>query len=430
MGDLKVYRTVHRSTKGIYNDSPIDLAQIRRNDKLKAAQEATIAHNEKVMEQFEKEQHTKKLQNAMFASESFANKKYRMMDLVTAKIGDRVAEAAFAHIYIKSLPHDKEFIVENFNTLNMLGSWYMRKLGGLKYLKTMESTSPFLRKFYNVCSEATKKAVKKRIKTISKAVTDDDIYENIKGQISDDEKGDLLDEIDNLGADELAMLVQQKIISVVKDENNREKEAKAIRSDLKNDLIPSEDADADISIADNKKVSSDDTTDDGDVEDDTTEENFNPFGVLNTGDLQQTIERWDPVKENFNYNRNNRPASLFYAITTDIARDMILYAASKEGAEIVPPVKRPYKNMKDSPVNLDIFADYIQDKANNVSDMWKGDAISKPIVIGSSGNSIDKERVLTEAVMQYGLLETAHTMKLINPSVKEIRQQADYLMGI
>jgi len=57
--------------------------------------------------------------------------------------------------------------------------------------------------------------------------------------------------------------------------------------------------------------------------------------------------------------------------------------------------------------------------------------IHEPKVLGSSNEKpIDPDQIMTEALIQYTLLEAAYTMKLIDPSAKELRDQTNYLLGI
>jgi myo-inositol-1-phosphate synthase len=42
--------------------------------------------------------------------------------------------------------------------------------------------------------------------------------------------------------------------------------------------------------------------------------------------------------------------------------------------------------------------------------------------------TVDKARILSEASTQYALIETAHTMKLINVSPTDIARQCEFLV--
>ena len=69
----------------------------------------------------------------------------------------------------------------------------------------------------------------------------------------------------------------------------------------------------------------------------------------------------------------------------------------------------------------------LKDNEDGIEDITLS-SVHEPKVMGST--NIDTDSVLTESTIQYTLLEAAHTMRLINPTEKQIKEQSDYLLGI
>ena len=72
-----------------------------------------------------------------------------------------------------------------------------------------------------------------------------------------------------------------------------------------------------------------------------------------------------------------------------------------------------------------MFDIYIQDKNEDLDDLRRMDMTGQDEIARTS--SLDKDFILSEALTQYTLFETAHTMKLVNITLDHIRQQADFL---
>ena len=409
------YRTVHKTVKG-YSDKPFDLAELKRKDKQTAAMEAATAHNEKVMEDWKKEQSKKTMEAALFGPQRLAAVKTAALNKISETMPDKFVEEVFAHIYSMALPHDEQFIIDNWNTITAMGEFYIRKLGGMKYLKTVESASPFLHKVYMICDEAAKKAVKKRSEKVIKALTDEEIYDNIHNQVTQDERDEVIKHIDALGAEELAELVKEKIISVVKDEHVREKEAKDFRTDLKNDLTDDTEVNAEVGAVNSEE----NAPDEGAGAEEST------LTIHTFPSLEATMERWDPMHKNFMYDRDAGPTTLFFAICTDVARDCVRLKAATEGKTILP-VKETPDHLLTNPLNLDVFSNYMQDNRSG-DDIWIAEKVSEPEGLGYNTGDINGDRIMTEAVLQYALFETAYTLKMINPTMTQIKEQAEWLL--
>lgn len=490
--DLHMYSVVHRTVKGT-KESPIDFKAMQEQQRRAVALENSM----KVQKELEEKRIAKNKQMAMehasFAQNTSKFVRNAALNKMYGDIAEECLGEAFSYIYLNSLPHDKHFIKENSVPLIKMGCFYMKKLGGMKYLKqrVMETHNPFLKGLYNAVEETAKDIYKKRSKQVANTISDEEAMNIIKGKVDDKSRNEMLAKIDSLGADELSELVKNKVIAVVKDEHQREKDERDFRSELKNDiddpeLSPSsselgseigdidtgdsmDDVDSvnDTTAPDNKKPAKKSTftpkkvsspsDKDKEKKDDGFDEN-KPVGLkekkekkdntkagmvakldkkkddtkiksgLESFSVSELSNRWDPVKNSFTYNRNSRPKDLFYAINYSVMKDMVNNSIASENATAVNLKPKTPEYVLENPLNLDVFMTYmLKDDAAGIEDITLS-SVHEPKVMGST--NIDTDSVLTESTIQYTLLEAAHTMKLIDPTEKEIKEQSDYLLGI
>lgn len=492
--DLHMYSVVHRTVKGT-KESPIDFKAMQEQQRRAVALENSLKVQKELEEKAIAKNKQMAMEHASFAKNSSNFVRNAAMNKMYSEIAEECLGEAFSYIYLNSLPHDKHFVKENAVPLIKMGCFYMKKLGGMKYLKqrVMETHNPFLKGLYNAVEETAKDIYKKRAKKVANTISDEEAMNIIKGKVDDKSRNEMLAKIDTLGADELSELVKNKVIAVVKDEHQREKDERDFRSELKNDiddpeLSPSsselgndiddidtgdnmDDVDSvdDTNAPDNKKPAkakkstftpkkvSSPSDKDKEKKNDDFDEN-KPVGLgktkekkdntkagmvtkldkkkddtkiksgLESFSISELSNRWDPVKNSFTYNRNSRPKDLFYAINYSVMRDMVNDSIASENATAINAKPVTPKYVLENPLNLDVFMSYMfKDNADGIEDITLS-SVHEPKVMGSS--NIDTDSVLTESTIQYTLLETAHTMKLINPTEKEIKEQSDYLLGI
>jgi hypothetical protein len=286
-------------------------------------------------------------------------------------------------------------------------------------------------------------------------------------------------------------LVKDKIINVVKDEHQREKEEREFRTVLKNDIqdpglsftakegdvkkkggsIDTEDDDmlSDVEPTEGDKApdtkkpekkadakSAETTPKEAEKEEDTDKkEDPNDLAsgtkplvgskddkdkkkedkkaakesaVINM-DLETALERWNPMTRDFTYKKENFDSSLFVGICHSVMTDLFKQKVAFENAD-ARIVKEPVsETLIKNPLNLDIFNEYVKSNERAIDVVTKSDFNEPQIYASTDPGVIDKDRILTESLIQYGLLETAYTMKLIDPSTKEVREQINYLIG-
>ena len=107
-----------------------------------------------------------------------------------------------------------------------------------------------------------------------------------------------------------------------------------------------------------------------------------------------------------------------------VANKVIRESAVAEGLTVEK--KETPQLLLENPLNINIFDVYIQDKNEDLYDLSRMDMSDRPVIASTS--HLDKDYILSEAVLQYTLFEVAHTMKLINVTPTYIKQQSDFLM--
>ena len=501
LGNTRMFRTVQSSVHAYKDDKPFDLRLMREEQAKKAALESSYAYNRSFLKEVEEDEKNKLAMESLSRASNIAIMKTQAYNNIERMIPDYVISEAFARIYIDSLPHDGDFIVENYNALANMATFYIRKLGGAEYFKqkVLETHSPFLKKIYDVCMETAKKIKANKKKKVANAMTENEVKEMIMPKINDEERDQIINNINNLGTDELSDLVREKIINVVKDEHQREKEEREFRTVLKNDIQdPTLRMDTNEDNIGSKKVKkkggSIDTGDDGvdmdpiegdEIEDTkkdgsskssfkksgsskdtkTAKDNEDTqkaedkknkddsgstksllgdsedkddkkkdkdsakesFGYINM-DLQTAMERWNPFTQDFQYSEDSRPRTLLFAITASVTRDLMNQKLAYENSEYKVEKKPVSETLIRNPLNLEIFNAYLKSN-NRALDTIIQSTLSEPETYATTDpGMIDKDRILTEALVQYGLFETAYTMRLINPTQNQIKEQSEFLL--
>ena len=297
----------------------------------------------------------------------------------------------FNRIVSRALPHDEDYIEDISPRLEMFSKVYLHHLGGYKYLKetALKSKNQFLMKWYKVVKENSEDIIKDKLDMIQDAETEDDVSKIVKGGISADQAEKIDNDIEDLSVDDIAELVQNKVLDVVKDESERQAKDAALRQELSQRAKEYEDQ------------NNEDQTN-------TVAENFK-LGkfLLDPQILHET--------------------TLFYSMMYATQSEMI--RALKEDAsdtETVVPPRVPQKVLT-SPLNLNLFDVYLNDYQNDLRDIDSLNVASRKPIAGDE-TRIDSEDVLAEALVKYTLLETAMTIRLINPDSKEVRAVAEYNM--
>ena len=213
----------------------------------------------------------------------------------------------------------------------------------------------------------------------------------------DDEQRDIIDKkMDRMGADELANMVSNKVVDVVRDEQQREKDLEDTEKHMVDDMTGN-------------------TSDSDSVE---------PTADTGTAESTFTFENYNPVTRQFSRDPKRPQQSFFYSLMCGVANKVIRESAVAEGLTVEK--KETPQLLLENPLNINIFDVYIQDKNEDLYDLSRMDMSDRPVIASTS--HLDKDYILSEAVLQYTLFEVAHTMKLINVTPTDIKQQSDFLM--
>lgn len=319
------------------------------------------------------------------------------INALAASIPNAILAECFNTVFVKALPHDTDYVDENINTIKNMGAMYVKKIGGVKALaeSANRTNSPFLRALLEFCNEFSQAIIMERVKEINEAETEEEIKEMISPQLNDEERNTILVKMDKLGSDELAEMISNKVIDVVRDEQQREKDQAEILDTMEKDM--NEDPN-DVKVDDREDTTADDVAE----------------------AAKHVAETYNPLTRTFNYDKKDTNKSFFFSLMQGIATKVLKESTQTESTNVETP-----KVLLENPLNLNIFDVYMQDKNEDLDDLRRMDMTDTGEIARTT--SLDKDFILSEALLQYTMFETAHTMKLVNITLDDIRQQADYM---
>ena len=319
------------------------------------------------------------------------------INALAASIPNAILVECFNTVFVKALPHDTDYVDENIKTIKNMGAMYVKKIGGVKALaeSANRTNSPFLRALLEFCNEFSQAIIMERVKEINEAETEEEIKEMISPQLNDEERNTILVKMDKLGSDELAEMISNKVIDVVRDEQQREKDQAEILDTMEKDM--NEDPN-DVKVDDREDTTADDVAE----------------------AAKHVAETYNPLTRTFNYDKKDTNKSFFFSLMQGIATKVLKESTQTESTTVETP-----QVLLENPLNLNIFDVYMQDKNEDLDDLRRMDMTDTGEIARTT--SLDKDFILSEALLQYTMFETAHTMKLVNITLDDIRQQADYM---
>lgn len=319
------------------------------------------------------------------------------VNALAASIPNAILAECFNTVFVKALPHDTDYVDENIKTIKNMGAMYVKKIGGVKALaeSANRTNSPFLRALLEFCNEFSQAIIMERVKEINEAETEEEIKEMISPQLNDEERNTILVKMDKLGSDELAEMISNKVIDVVRDEQQREKDQAEILDTMEKDM--NEDSN-DVKVDDREDTTADDVAE----------------------AAKHVAETYNPLTRTFNYDKKDTNKSFFFSLMQGIATKVLKESTQTESTKVETP-----QVLLENPLNLNIFDVYMQDKNEDLDDLRRMDMTDTGEIARTT--SLDKDFILSEALLQYTMFETAHTMKLVNITLDDIRQQADYM---
>lgn len=319
------------------------------------------------------------------------------INALAASIPNAILAECFNTVFVKALPHDTDYVDENIKTIKNMGAMYVKKIGGVKALaeSANRTNSPFLRALLEFCNDFSQAIIMERVKEINEAETEEEIKEMISPQLNDEERNTILVKMDKLGSDELAEMISNKVIDVVRDEQQREKDQAEILDTMEKDM--NEDPNA-VEVDDREDTTADDVAE----------------------AAKHVAETYNPLTRTFNYDKKDTNKSFFFSLMQGIATKVLKESTQTESTKVETP-----QVLLENPLNLNIFDVYMQDKNEDLDDLRRMDMTDTGEIARTT--SLDKDFILSEALLQYTMFETAHTMKLVNITLDDIRQQADYM---
>lgn len=319
------------------------------------------------------------------------------INALAASIPNAILAECFNTVFVKALPHDTDYVDENIKTIKNMGAMYVKKIGGVKALveSANRTNSPFLRALLEFCNEFSQAIIMERVKEINEAETEEEIKEMISPQLNDEERNTILVKMDKLGSDELAEMISNKVIDVVRDEQQREKDQAEILDTMEKDM--NEDPN-DVKVDDREDTTADDVAE----------------------AAKHVAETYNPLTRTFNYDKKDTNKSFFFSLMQGIATKVLKESTQTESTHVETP-----QVLLENPLNLNIFDVYMQDKNEDLDDLRRMDMTDTGEIARTT--SLDKDFILSEALLQYTMFETAHTMKLVTITLDDIRQQADYM---
>ena len=319
------------------------------------------------------------------------------INALAASIPNAILAECFNTVFVKALPHDTDYVDENIKSIKNMGAMYVKKIGGVKALaeSANRTNSPFLRALLEFCNEFSQAIIMERVKEINEAETEEEIKEMISPQLNDEERNTILVKMDKLGSDELAEMISNKVIDVVRDEQQREKDQAEILDTMEKDM--NEDPN-DVKVDDREDTTADDVAE----------------------AAKHVAETYNPLTRTFNYDKKDTNKSFFFSLMQGIATKVLKESTQTESTKVETP-----QVLLENPLNLNIFDVYMQDKNEDLDDLRRMDMTDTGEIARTT--SLDKDFILSEALLQYTMFETAHTMKLVNITLDDIRQQADYM---
>lgn len=328
----------------------------------------------------------------------------------------QIMNEAFTTIMIKALPHDEDYIEACREQIETVNKIYLYHIGGVNRLKEQarRTGSNFLKKYYSIIHENSNKIIDDKVNKIKEAQTEDEVNAIIKSGIDTDDAEKITQDIDSLGTDEIAELVQNKVLDVVKDESKKQSEAADFKDELKKRAEEYETQDNETNddslVSGSENAEEEPDSSNTDEEDKQEEEPKTESSILTKYLVDPSI-----IHEH----------SLFYSIVNLVYKESIK-SVTESGSEMEP--KAP-PTVLTSPLNLNMFDVYLNDYQNDMKDIDTLRIANKAPIAGDEVR-IDSEDVLAEALMQYTMLETAMTIKLIDPTRDEVKAVADYNMKI
>lgn len=275
-----------------------------------------------------------------------------------AKIKDGLFKDIMCEMFVKSLYLDDDFIYTHKAVIEGLMTDYIDNHGGYKLLENTIAKTNS--EFLKEVKNICEETSKSIVKRKIKDCKECDEPEHIDFDMTDDEKEELDYSKGSIDVDKISELVKDKVLTVIKDEKTREEKNSELIEDIENDL------------KDNPEV--------------TDEASLNAA-------FEKIIVEKSPIEE----------STLFGALLRNAYADYIA-----ENVSIMSADKHNIDEDKEMSANYDINTTI--DEINEYDD------------VDVENKEINMDLILTEAIVQYTLMEMLYTLKFENYSPENIRK--------
>ena len=395
----KTFRTVNRMTNG----------EIAERNRAVRAYKSAVAQNDRLDAVVESSWQTKQDNIERNAKAIVPNVVNRLCKEYREVMPEIVLREYFTRLVTESLIWDPEAVTERQESIRYMAHKYISAIGGLKAVKeaAIKNKSAYLESLYNICMEAGKKIADKKAKKTKASVTADNVKnQTIDFSVDEEDEKELDKKINNLGVDELSDLVKEKVLQVVKDESDAQKNDDEFIAELKEAVKDAKEGEINPREINNGGESSDSGT--------------STSGGESAGGAEggtAAAESFAPYAQGGLHIQRSLFRSMFARSTKSAIRESAENNDALDNAG-KDPLKQTIAN---APQVLNIYDIYLTDRNEDLGyiDYVKN---SDDEAIAGDEKRIDNDMLLAEAIGMYTMLECASTIKLISPTINDIKR--------
>lgn len=152
----------------------------------------------------------------------------------TKKGKKKVLKRILTEMYLDSLYVDEDFKLENFNQISNIVDKYVEDNGGYALIENAyaRTNSPLVKKIMTICEETAKKACKR----ITEENVEKQEHENLNFDLNEDEVKEFDYAKGEIGLDQISTVIKDKVLNVVREEQEREAKHAELMEDIENEL--------------------------------------------------------------------------------------------------------------------------------------------------------------------------------------------------
>ena len=278
-------------------------------------------------------------------------------------------------MYKGSLLLDEDFVMEQTESLKKLVDDYVDNAGAYEMLETAvkEKRSPYLAKLKEACDSIAMEACKRKLKECD----GDDKPEYVNFDLDEDAKNAIDFSKDDLSVDQISDMVKDKVLTVVKDEQEKEAKNKELVEEIEEDLK------ADENVTDEKSL----------------DEAFHNI-VIKESVLEET--------------------TLFNALFRNCVAEYV--------TENMSVTHDPGNEDEMNEIGLDT-EDVLEDEPTDELNTQYDDVDYDDTIELESSNAVNMDAAFAEALAKYTLMEMLHTIKLENYTHDNVRKLTHSLVS-